>query len=223
MIVVVAIQTLPLGEVGPLVLSLLGIFVFNVALRAFELVVLSFQFKLSVSRVIETNICLETLQAVAGIAVLVRKFSAEEVNVILFMAAHTGGCLSDIASGFRIRLPLFNMALAALDIFMLPLERVASLGVIKGGRINLRRIKGPTFVISVALDTACAGEPMKASPRSDIFCYFSMALKTFGVGNALAGIMALETIFALKLFMSFDQWTGGEEAIENSFVLSQRQ
>lgn len=206
----------------PAILSGLGLFVDLVAIRTLGVGVFSDQIIARVAAVVEFEIFFPSFNAVTDAAILFRPIALEIVHIIFRMTAHAAARLSVIANfpgTSRVLSSLLLMAFLAFDFFVLPFERIAGQFMVELFRVESNRVEIAPFVIAVTLDALLIEATMIGTFGLHVSANLLVTIKTFVIGHALPRGMALQTVSALQLFVAFDQWTRGQQLVENSLRL----
>jgi len=160
---------------------------------------------------------------VAGVTILFRKIVFKEVDVVFFVAAHASGCLAEIADvpgADRFGPELVFMALGALDLGVLPFQRVAGeFGMVKVVLIDRDRVVGASLVLTMAFAAGLFSQPVEPALLRDKGSDHFVALDAFFVGNAFAGVMAFQAVLVFEVLVAFDQRARGKKFIKNTLFL----
>ena len=170
----------------------------DMALRALQLRVFSFQNIFGVFIVVKVKLSFPIAKTVAGGAVFFRELSFEKVNIIFFVTADAGHgrakvlnvMLSNHLFGSFGRVTLF-----AFDLSMFALENISSFFVvIEGLCVDQRAIIISPLVVRVALAAGLGMNSVIALLQLHKMANFFVAFHALGIINSLAGRMTLQTV-----------------------------
>ncbi len=117
---------------------------------------------------------------------------------------------------------LRSMTLLTISLGVTAVQFKTRLAVIKGLRIDIHRVKIPTLMILMTIDTGLViHQAMEMHFRFHVLANLLMALQTIFVGNATSRFMTFQTIVMrmFQLIVANDQRPRSQELVEETFKL----
>ncbi len=175
------------------------------------------------ARVIEFFNVLPSFRYVAGSAVFAFELRRlEKVDIVFCMTAQTGAALfakelSIIFSG-NLFTAFFCVAARTLSPHVRAVEYKSRPRVIEGFLVERIDDRVTAFVFLVTVDTSFAvHQAVKMLFRIDMTRNIFVTIHTFIIGNAATDLMALKTVFVLKILVTKHQWSRSQKFIEQTF------